>query len=71
MRVPLIAPADLAAEQRPLYEDMRQGILTSFKGFKAPGDDGALIGPWNPWLHFSKFGGPTWELVPVPETAEA
>ena len=52
MRLPLIAPSDLTAAQRPLYEDMRKGI-----------DDGALIGPWNPWLHFAKFGGPIWELV--------
>ena len=63
MRLPLIPPADLTAEQRPLYDDMRRGIETNFKGFKAIGDDGALIGPWNPWLHFAKFGGPIWELT--------
>ena len=28
MRLPLIAPADLTAEQRALYEDMRKGIET-------------------------------------------
>ncbi|MGY2050431.1 carboxymuconolactone decarboxylase family protein [Methylobacterium sp. JK268] len=63
MRLPLIPPSALSAEQRPLYDDMRRGIETSFKGFKAIGDDGALIGPWNPWLHFPHFGGPVWELV--------
>jgi 4-carboxymuconolactone decarboxylase len=63
MRLPLIAPSDLTAEQRPLHEDMRKGILANFKGFKAIDDDGALIGPWNPWLRFAKFGAPTWELV--------
>ncbi|MFG1399430.1 carboxymuconolactone decarboxylase family protein [Roseixanthobacter pseudopolyaromaticivorans] len=63
MRVPLTAPADLSQEQRPLYDDMRAGIETSFKGFKAIADDGALIGPWNPWLHYPKFGGPVWELT--------
>lgn len=63
MRLPTIAPADLTAAQRPLYEDMRQGIQANFTGFKAIGDDGELIGPWNPWLHFAKFGGPIWELV--------
>ena len=26
MRLPLIAPAELTAEQRPLYDDMRRGI---------------------------------------------
>jgi 4-carboxymuconolactone decarboxylase len=63
MRLPLIPPASLSPEQRPLYDDMRKGIESSFTGFKAIGDDGALIGPWNPWLHFPQFGGPVWELV--------
>lgn len=63
MRLPLIDPASLTAEQRPIYDDMRRGIETNFKGFTAIAPDGALIGPWNPWLTFSKFGGPIWELV--------
>jgi 4-carboxymuconolactone decarboxylase len=42
---------------------MRQGIETNFKGFKAIRPNGELIGPWNPWLHFPKFGGPVWTLV--------
>jgi hypothetical protein len=63
MRLPLIAPADLSPEQRPLYEDMRRGIEKNFKGFRAIAENGELIGPWNPWLHFPKFGGPVWELV--------
>ena len=65
MRLPLIPPsqASLPNRQRPLYDDMKRGIETSFKGFKAMADDGTLIGPWNPWLHFPKFGGPGWELV--------
>jgi len=25
--------------------------------------NGSLIGPWNPWLQFPKFGRPIWELV--------
>ena len=58
MRLPLISPANLTAEQRPLYEDMRRGIETNFKGFKAIATNGELVGPWNPWLHFPKFGGP-------------
>ena len=60
MRLPLIPPADLTPEQRPLYEDMRRGIEANFNGFRAIADDGALIGPWNPWLRFAKFGGPIW-----------
>lgn len=63
MRLPSIAPAQLTAEQRPLYDDMRHGIENNFKGFTAIAADGSLIGPWNPWLRAPKFGGPTWNLV--------
>jgi len=63
MRLPLLSPASLNPEQRTLYEDMREGIETNFNGFKAIDSDGALIGPWNSWLHFPKFGGPIWDLV--------
>jgi 4-carboxymuconolactone decarboxylase len=48
MRLPLIPPAELLPEQRPLYEDMREGIGKSFHGFIAIREDGALMGPWNP-----------------------
>ena len=50
MRLTPIAPADLTPEQRALYNDMREGIAKSFKGFIAVREDGALLGPWNPWL---------------------
>ena len=60
MRLSPIAPADLTPEQRRLYDDMQDGIAESFKGFVAIRDDGALLGPWNPWLHFGKA---SWDLV--------
>ena len=63
MRLPLIPPQELNAEQRTLYQDMKKGIEANFKGFTAIRDDGTLIGPWNPWLHYPKFGGPVWELT--------
>jgi 4-carboxymuconolactone decarboxylase len=63
MRLPLMSQSDLSAEQRQLYQDMRQGIEANFKGFVAIDSEGRLIGPWNPWLHFAKFGGPVWGLV--------
>ena len=28
-----------------------------------------MIGPWNPWLRFPKFGAPVWELVKALSTA--
>ena len=63
MRLSLLSSSDLSAEQRLLYKDMRNGIETNFKGFTAIDETGTLIGPWNPWLRFPKFGGPVWELV--------
>ena len=63
MRLPLIAPSDLTSEQRPLYEDMRAGIGKPFQGFSSIANNGALMGPWNPWLHDPKFGKPIWELT--------
>ena len=63
MRLPLISSSALNPRQRQLYEDMREGIEANFKGFTAIDESGRLIGPWNPWLHFPKFGAPVWELV--------
>ena len=47
MRLPLIAPSELSAEQKPLYEDMKQGISKKFNKFETTRADGALMGPWN------------------------
>jgi 4-carboxymuconolactone decarboxylase len=48
MRLPLLSPSNLSPEQRPLYDDMRNGIEANFKGFTAINPAGELIGPWNP-----------------------
>jgi 4-carboxymuconolactone decarboxylase len=63
MRLPIIPPAQLNAEQKPLYDDMREGIGRNFQGFVNIRDDTALLGPWNPWIHEPKFGKPVWELT--------
>ena len=63
MRLPLIAPADLTTEQKPLYDDMKKGIASNFNAFKAIGEDGALMGPWNPWLHEPVIGKAIWDLT--------
>ena len=44
MRLPLIDPATLSAEQRPVYDDMRTGIEKNFQGFKAIAENGACWG---------------------------
>ena len=63
MRLPIISPNALSPEQKPLFEDMKQGIEKSFQGFVNIREDGALLGPWNPWLHEPKFGKAVWELT--------
>jgi 4-carboxymuconolactone decarboxylase len=63
MRLPLIAPADLTPEQKPLYDDMKRGIASNFNDFKVQREDGALMGPWNPWLHEPKIGKAIWDLT--------
>jgi hypothetical protein len=63
MRVPPIDPDDLTAAQRPLYDDMRAGIMQNFKGFTSMNASGAMLGPFNPWVHWPGWGGPIWELV--------
>jgi 4-carboxymuconolactone decarboxylase len=42
---------------------MKEGIAQSLQGFVNIRDDGALLGPWNPWLREPKFGKPVWELT--------
>ncbi|MEP9351461.1 carboxymuconolactone decarboxylase family protein [Xanthobacter sp. KR7-225] len=63
MRLPLLPPKALSEAQKPLYEDMTKGIRANFNAFKVIDPDGALMGPWNPWLRFPKYGAPVWELV--------
>ncbi len=65
MRLPLIAPSELTAEQKSLYDDMRKGIASNFSDFKFESEDGALIGPWNPWLHEPRIGRALWDLTLV------
>ncbi len=69
MRLNLLPPDQLDPEQHRLHADMRAGIERNFKGFAAIREpDGALMGPWNPWLHWPKFGGPVWELTKAMST---
>ncbi|MER0237011.1 carboxymuconolactone decarboxylase family protein [Fulvimarina sp. MAC8] len=65
MRIPLIEPDKLTAEQKPLYDDMRQGIDAKFNVFNAIAENGALMGPWNPWLHEPKIGKAIWDLTKI------
>src|ERR1700693_3413028 len=63
MRLPLIAPAQLTPQQKALYDEMRKGIASNFNAFKVEREDGALMGPWNPWLHEPGIGKAIWDLT--------
>src|ERR1700732_3193018 len=63
MRLPLIPPAELSPEQKSLYDEMRKGIASNFNAFKVEREDGALMGPWNPWLHEPAIGKAIWDLT--------
>ena len=63
MRLPIILPDKYSDVQRSLAVDMKEGIARSFQGFINIGADGALLGPWNPWLQEPEFGKPVWELT--------
>ncbi len=63
MRLPPLPPADLTPEQQVLYQDMRSGMAGGFQAFKIVREDGALMGPWNPYLHEPTIGKPAWDLT--------
>ena len=60
MRLPLLPPTSLSPDQADLYDDMAAVIEKSFGDLVARRKDGALIGPFNAWLHFPQFGKPAW-----------
>ena len=60
MRLSPIAPNQLAPELRAIHDDMAQEIARHLKGFVSKREDGALVGPFAPMLHFPQFGQPAW-----------
>ena len=62
MRLPLLPPTSLSSDQADLYDDMVAVIEENFGELVARRKDGALIGPFNGWLHFPQFGKPAWAL---------
>jgi 4-carboxymuconolactone decarboxylase len=42
---------------------MKKGIASNFNAFKALREDGALMGPWNLWLHEPEIGKAIWALT--------
>lgn len=63
MRLPPIAPAELTPEQTPLFEEMRAGVAEKYGGFVTQREDGAMLGPWNAWLHDPELGRAFWTVT--------
>ncbi|MDQ1229172.1 carboxymuconolactone decarboxylase family protein [Sphingomonas sp. SORGH_AS_0879] len=63
MRLAPIAPADLSAAQQPLFAAMREGVAAKYDLFTTMRADGALLGPWNAWLHDPELGQAFWTVT--------
>jgi 4-carboxymuconolactone decarboxylase len=63
MRLSPISPEKLSSEQRCLFDRIQAGIESHLKGFISKRADGALIGPFNPMLHFPQFGAAAWSMI--------
>jgi 4-carboxymuconolactone decarboxylase len=60
MRLEPIAPGQLTPEQRELHDEMKAAIDAHLRGFVSEREDGALIGPFTPLLHFPRWGAGVW-----------
>lgn len=63
MRLPILPPDKLSAEQKPLYDAFKTQIEGGFTGFTAIREDGALLGPWSVWIHEPAVGEATRGLL--------
>ncbi len=62
MRLPVIPPAEVSAEQKPLYDQLHDSIARLLGGFVTHKPDGTLIGPFNALLHFPDLGTAAWSV---------
>ncbi|WP_275291870.1 carboxymuconolactone decarboxylase family protein [Amycolatopsis sp. La24] len=58
MRLPLLRPADLTAEQQSLHQAFDAMVEggEEYTGFEVRDADGAYVGPWGVMLHFPEMG---------------
>jgi len=63
MRLPPIAPREMAPELRSFHDNMASEVAQHLKGFVSTRDDGALVGPFAPMLHFPQFGEAAWDYT--------
>ena len=63
MRLPPLPPKQLSPDQKAFYDEMQAGIAKRLQGFVSARADGALVGPFNPMLHFMDYGRPIWDVI--------
>ena len=62
VRLTPIPPDELSADQHQLYYEMQAGIAANYKNVQSQDGQGALVGPYNPWLHQADIGQAIWTL---------
>lgn len=64
MRLPLLRPDELTAEQQPLYSSFAAMVDgEEYAGFEVRDADGAFIGPWGVMLHFPELAQPLGRFI--------
>ncbi|KIW27163.1 uncharacterized protein PV07_06929 [Cladophialophora immunda] len=68
MRLQPVPPEQLTPDQRALYDDVVENIVRTLddqKSFITRDEAGALLGPWNAWIHEPVVGSAMWHLSKV------
>ncbi len=60
MRLKPLLPSELNPEQRTLLDQIHSLTQGQDRGFTMARADGAMLGPYNPMLHFPQFGSAAW-----------
>lgn len=64
MRLHLLRPAELNAEQRPLYRAFEAMVDDrEYAAFEVRNRDGAFVGPWGVMLHFPELAQPLGRFI--------
>jgi 4-carboxymuconolactone decarboxylase len=63
MRLSPIPPDQLTPDLRALHEAIVGRMASSLSLFKSQAENGALIGPFPPLLHFPRFGKPAFQFL--------
>jgi 4-carboxymuconolactone decarboxylase len=62
VRLPPLAPEEMSPELRSFHDGIAEVVAQHLKGFVSTREDGALVGPFAPMLHFPQFGRTAWAL---------